>query len=453
MKTRGAYKRSIAFRYTATFAGVFAVLAVLFAGTVFWLSQSFLRQQIDNTIEADASGLIEYYESGGLELLTDLLKTRLKRLSKDDAVYLLTDREFHPVMGNISEWPKGLPKDDQWADVDRGQNYPGDSDLRLLHRVLPDGHHLLVGRDTYQAEELEQRTVITLLIILVLTMTTGGVAGLFLHFNLRNRLRLVAETCGEIAEGNFSHRIPVTAVRDEIDAMSQTLNMMLDRVEQLMQGIRQVTNGIAHDLKTPLTRLRGQLEMLALEEPEEAKREKMGLALSEVDRLLSTFSALLRISRVESGDSLSEFVPIDLSAMLRDAVEFYEPIAEERGQGLVLQTERDIHLTGDRDLLFQSVANLIDNAIKYGGGGTAVTVSLSRHGTNAEITVSDHGDGIPEAELDRVFERFYRVENSRTRPGNGLGLSLVAAAVKLHKGTIRLENGNGLSVIVLLPLS
>lgn len=426
---------------------------MLFAGTVFWLSQSFLRQQIDSTVEADANGLIETYESGGLELLTELLKTRLKRLTKDDVVYLLTDREFRPVMGNIAEWPKALPREEEWAELDRGPRYPDDTDLRILHRVLPDGHHLLVGRDTSQAEELEDRTIITLFIVLLLTLTTGGVAGLFLHFKLRSRLRLIAETCGEIAEGNLAHRIPIEAVRDELDAMSLTLNMTLDRVEQLMQGIRQVSNGVAHDLKTPLTRLRGQLEMLALAEEDEQKREQMGLALAEVDRLLSTFSALLRISRVESGDSLSEFVSIDLSALLHDAVEFYEPIAEERGQELLLQSESEILLNGDRDLLFQSMANLIDNAIKYGGGRTEISLHRVQDDAWAEIIVSDQGEGIPEPDLDQVFERFYRVERSRTRPGNGLGLSLVAASVKLHKGTITLKNDNGLTVSILLPLT
>ena len=352
MAIRTGFGRSIAFKYTATFASVFAVQAVLFAGAIYWLSQSFLTQEIDNTIEADANGLIEYYESGGLELLTDLLKTRLKRLSRDDVVYLLTDRMFEPIMGNIPAWPTGLPKDSRWYELDRGPDYTFDRDLRLLHLVLPDGYHLLVARDTLAQDELEGRTLFILFVVLAVTLTTCALAGLFLHLNIRGRLRLISKTCSEIAEGNLSHRIPVTRLRDEIDAMSQTLNEMLDRNEQLMQGVRQVTNSIAHDLKTPLTRLRGRLESLALAEQEEAKREEIGLSVAELDRLLSTFNALLRISRVEAGDSLGQFLEIDLGALLQDAADFYEPIAEERGQRLVLQAEDGVCMTGDRDLLF-----------------------------------------------------------------------------------------------------
>lgn len=453
MAAKAGIRRSIAFKYTATFASVFAVQAVLFAVAIYWLSQSFLQREIDNTIEADANGLVEYYESGGLELLTELLKTRLKRLSRDDVVYLLTDQAFEPILGNIPAWPAEMPKDARWYELDRGPGYSYDRDLRLLHLVLPDGYHLLVARDTLAQDELEGRTLIILSIVLAVTLTTFALAGLYLHANVRSRLRLISETCGEVAEGNLSHRVPVSGMRDEIDAISQTLNETLDRNEQLMQGVRQVTNSIAHDLKTPLTRLRSRLETLALAEQEEAKREEIGLSVAELDRLLSTFNALLRISRVEAGDSLSEFVEVDLALLLRDAVDFYEPIAEERGLRLSLQSETGLHLSGDRDLLFQSVANLIDNAIKYGGSDGAVTLSLQENGPSAEIIIQDQGTGIPEADLERVFDRFYRVEDSRTHPGNGLGLSLVAAVTKLHRGRVHLENDNGLRVILSFPLS
>lgn len=456
MATKAGFRRSIAFKYTATFASVFAVQAVLFAVAIYWLSQSFLQQEIDNTIEADANGLVEYYESGGLELLTELLKTRLKRLSRDDVVYLLTDREYEPIMGNIPTWPAGMPKDGRWHELDRGAGYSYERDLRLLHLVLADGHHLIVARDTLVQDELEGRTLLILLIVLGVTLTTCALAGLYLHVNVRSRLRLISETCGEIAEGNLSHRIQLTGMRDEIDAMAQTLNETLDRNEMLMQGVRQVTNSIAHDLKTPLTRLRGRLETLTLAEQDTKKREEIGLGVAELDRLLSTFNALLRISRVEAGDSLSEFVEIDLAALIRDAVDFYEPIAEDRGQKLHLQNAESpregLRLTGDRDLMFQSVANLIDNAIKYGACGQTVTVELRGDDEQVEILVRDQGEGIPEAERDRVFERFYRVEHSRTHPGNGLGLSLVAAVAKLHRGRVHLENDSGLRVRLTFPL-
>lgn len=453
MATKAGFGRSIAFKYTATFASVFAVQAVLFGAAIYWLSQSFLIKEIDNTIEADANGLVEYYESGGLELLTELLKTRLKRLSRDDVVYLLTDEMFEPVMGNIPAWPAGMPKDARWYEVDRGAGFRFDRDLRILHLALPDGHHLLVARDTVAEGELGGRTLLILLIVLAVTLTTCALAGLYLHINVRSRLRLISETCGEVAEGNLSHRIPVAGVHDEIDDISQTLNETLDRNEQLMQGVRQVTNSIAHDLKTPMTRLRGRLETLALAESDEDKREEIGLSVAELDRLLSTFSALLRISRVEAGDSLSEFVDIDLGTLLRDAVDFYEPIAEERGQRLELRIEDDLHVTGDRDLLFQSVANLVDNALKYGGREGTVALTLQRHGQKAEITIQDQGKGIPEADLERVFERFYRVEDSRTHPGNGLGLSLVGAVTKLHRGNVRLANREGLRVTLTFPVT
>ncbi len=453
MATKADFRRSIAFKYTATFASVFVIQSVLFAGAIYWLSETFLEKEIDNTIEADANGLVEYYESGGLELLTELLKTRLKRLTREDVVYLLTDQMFEPILGNIPAWPAGMPRDAGWFEIDRGPGYRFDRDLRILHLALPDGHHLLVARDTVAEGELGGRTLLILAIVLAVTLTTCALAGLYLHANVRSRLQLISETCGEIAEGNLSHRIPVAGLRDEIDAISQTLNETLDRNEQLMQGVRQVTNSIAHDLKTPLTRLRGRLETLALAETEEDKRQEIGLSVGELDRLLSTFNALLRISRVEAGDSLSEFAEVDLGTLLQDGVDFYEPIAEERGQRFDLQAEDAIRLIGDRDLLFQSVANLLDNAIKYSSDNGTIRIDLRRNGQLAEVMVQDQGQGIPEEDLERVFERFYRVENSRTHPGNGLGLSLVAAVVRLHRGQVRLENAKGLRVTLSFPLS
>ncbi|WP_125933006.1 sensor histidine kinase [Kiloniella majae] len=460
VESKRPLSRSLAFRYTTTFIGIFTLVSVTYAVVIYWLAIDFLRLQTDNTIQADTSGLEEYYEKGGLRLLTELLESRLKILDNEEVVYLLTNQDYKPILGNITSWPDDLPKNFDWMTIDRGDGYGYERDLRYHQSLLSNGYRLLVARDTYREDELENLSWLVLTIVLLTTVGLGGVGGFLLHFSIQRRLKLVVDTCEQFAEGRVYQRIQVNKVKDEIDTISLTLNVMLERIGKLMLGIQQVTDNIAHDLKTPLTRLRGRLESfsndLLKKEGREQDHKEIALALSDVDQLLSTFNSLLRIAQIESGESLKGFAKVELKSLLADAVELYEPILEEQRQVIKLDAKDEIIVVGDRDLLFQCLTNLIDNATKYSNPDSEINLQLFQSDGLVKIVVQDEGEGIPGEELERVFERFYRVEYGRNKPGNGLGLSLVSAVVELHQGKIFLENNQGekggLKVIISLPL-
>jgi signal transduction histidine kinase len=254
--------------------------------------------------------------------------------------------------------------------------------------------------------------------------------------------------------GDLSQRIPIRGNGDELDQLAGNLNSMIDEIERLMDGIRHVSDNIAHDLRTPLTRLRNRLEQLQVDlEDSSPYREQVEQGIAEADQLLATFAALLRIARIEAGGHNSKFETVDLAALVSDAAELYEALAEEKRLHLTTQIDASISLDGDRDLLFQALINLLDNAIKYTPAGGAVSLELKRCGTTADIVVSDTGSGIAEAERGKVGQRFYRLESSRSTPGSGLGLSLVKAVARLHRAELLLaDNAPGLKATLRLPI-
>jgi len=259
------------------------------------------------------------------------------------------------------------------------------------------------------------------------------------------RIESINDTCREIIYGDLSRRIPMRSADDDFDQLAGNLNNMLDQIEVLMAGVRQVSDNIAHDLRTPLARLRNRLEALREQVTEDGPRELLDQASAEADGLLATFKALLRIGQIESGSRRAGFMGVDLSSLLQDVTELYEPLADDKGQRIELKLTSGRQIRGDRDLLFQAFANLLDNAIKYTPDNGQIQVEL----TGAQVSFADNGPGIPEEARDKVFQRFYRLETCRSTPGNGLGLSLVAAVGYLHNARIRLaDNAPGLRVIM-----
>nr|WP_262411555.1 HAMP domain-containing sensor histidine kinase [Halomonas utahensis] len=271
------------------------------------------------------------------------------------------------------------------------------------------------------------------------------------------RIEVINQTAYRIMHGDLSQRVPTRGTQDDFDQLADNLNQMLDRIEYLMEGIRHVSDSIAHDLRTPLTRLRSQLENTLINLKDTDAQEQVGEAVAEADQLLGTFNALLRIARLETGGKTLQSEPLELGTLVTDAVELYEALAEEKDQVLDYQAEEDVPLLGDRDLLFQAVSNLIDNAIKYTDEGGRIGVAVRREGGQAVLEVADSGDGVPDHEKENIFGRFYRVGKSRSQPGNGLGLSLVSAVVELHEGHIGLSDAEpdaerpGLKVTLYLP--
>ncbi|MEH6631262.1 MAG: ATP-binding protein [Halopseudomonas aestusnigri] len=449
---------SIALKFALSFGSIFVITTFIFEGFVSETSEHFLEKEIDNRLQTKIRDLSDVYELGGIDLVQQLIKRRTEQENAETKIYLLTDAGFNKLSGNISSWPEEVPKNPGWSEVEDDHDNP--VEYKFLSVNLGDQYHLLLGLDTFKEEELEDQVFLMFLAALLLSLAGGVTTGIILHKSLKKRLELINDTCSEIMLGRFSKRIPVSKTSDEIDTLAHTLNGMLDRIETLMDGIRHVTDNIAHDLRTPLTRLHGRLERLVALTKNGENRKLVEAGISEVDQLLVTFAALLSITRLETGELETNFNPISLSTLIGDATDIYEPIAEDKGQKIVLEDKlKGYTILGDRDLITQCFSNLIDNALKYGPANSTIIIKLfpcetgeKPNETNAKVIIHDQGTGIPKSEQSKVLERFYRVETSRNLPGNGLGLSLVAAVIRIHNGQLKLENTDGFQVELTLPM-
>jgi signal transduction histidine kinase len=313
--------------------------------------------------------------------------------------------------------------------------------------------HLLVGRDTRELKATQRLITRTLLWGVAITLALALLGGVIMSRGMLRRIELINQTSRNIMAGDLSQRIPIRGSGDELDQLAGNLNSMIDEIERLMDGIRHVSDNIAHDLRTPLTRLRNRLEQLQVDlEDGSPHQNDVEQGIADADQLLATFAALLRIARIEAGGHKAKFKSVDLAALVHDAAELYEALAEEKCVRFSTQVDASVSLDGDRDLLFQALINLLDNAVKYTPAGGEVSLQLKRSGKTADIAISDTGTGIAEAERDKVGQRFYRLESSRSTPGSGLGLSLVKAVAKLHRAELLLEdNAPGLKATLRLP--
>ena len=444
--------RSSTFRVALMYMALFGLSVLLLLGVIWWNTAGYMSRQADAAIEAEIEGLAERYRGAGLLGLSRTIRDRIEADPRRSSVYLLLNPEGERVVGNLSGWPRAPEQGSGWIDFELKSLQDGEvtehaARARLF--VLRGDFRLLVGRDLDELEAVQKLILEALIIGLLLMAVLGLAGGLWLSRRVLRRIEAINATSREIMAGQLHRRIPSRGGGDDFDQLGDHLNAMLDRIEDLMVNVRQVSDNIAHDLKTPLGRLRVQLEMLherlkGCDREAEAMAEQ---AIAEADGLLSTFSALLRIARVESGERRAGFGPVDLSRVVADVEELYGPLAEEKGLRLVASIEPGVQMTGDRDLLFQAVANLLDNAVKYSPACEEVRLQLLKEGGQAVIRVSDGGPGIPEKERDKVLRRFYRLEASRSTPGNGLGLSLVQAVVGLHEGRLGFgDNEPGLVV-------
>jgi signal transduction histidine kinase len=448
-----------AFRLASLYFAVFAVSVLGVLLSVYWMSADFVERQTQATLDAEIAGLAEQYAQRGLSGLVQIVAARSAGDRGDGVLYLVTNADGHPLAGNITGWPEGTPVAPgpvsfrvAMKDGGASQTHPAQGALI----VIPDGYRLLVARDISDAALYRERIKMTLVWSGLVALVAGLIGGAVLSRNLLRRVEQVNRTAERVIRGNLADRVPLKGTRDEFDQLAANLNNMLDQIERLMAGMREVSDNIAHDLRTPLARLRARLELSLIANqntpgqntngPEDgAQTEAVRAAIDEADRLLATFNALLNIAEAESGARRNQAEPLDLAQTARTAAELYEPVAEEKGCALRLDVEPGIMIRGDRHLLSQAVANLLDNALKYGGG--EVRLSAHQQDGRAALEVSDTGPGIPEDEREAVFDRFVRLEPSRSTPGNGLGLSLVRAVARLHNGTVALaDNHPGLKV-------
>jgi len=448
--------RAHAVRLAALYFLVFAVSVLGVLLFVYWTSANFVERQTEATLEAEINGLAEQYYQRGLSGLVQIVAARSAGDRGDAMLYLVTDPDGQPLAGNIAGWPLGVPARTGWLWFKVETRFRG---RPVTHPVLGSlitingGYRLLVGRDISDAAAFRDRVKMTLLWSGLVALGVGLLGGAAMSHHLLRRVELVNRTSERVMAGNLSDRVPLDGTGDEFDQLAVNLNRMLDQIERLMTAMREVTDDVAHDLKTPLARLRARLE-LALIGPSDAasQNEAIRSAIDEADRLLATFNALLGIAAAEAGAGRDAAVPLDLSEVARSAAELYEPVAEEKGFSMSQSIEPDVKICGDRHLLSQTLANLLDNALKYAGGGDLQICVFQSEG-RAILEVADRGPGIPEADRATVFDRFVRLEPSRSTPGNGLGLSLVRAVAQRHHGTVALaDNRPGLRVRLEFPL-
>jgi len=451
------YLRSSTFRLALIYASLFGVSVLILLGFIYWSTAAYMADQTDATIEAEITGLAERYERDGLGGLTELVRDRLSRRTSGSSIYLLTTAALTPLIGNLDRWPDGETDADGWWNFrleDAGGGRNGVYLARARSFRLSGGFLLLVGRDVRELTEIRSTIIRTLVWGLVITIVLAGLGGAMMSRSTVRRIESINTTSRDIMSGDLSRRIPTDGTGDDFDTLASNLNQMLDRIQLLMDDVRRVSDNVAHDLRTPLARLRNRLETLKLEsDASETGRQIIDQALTDTNDLLTTFNALLRIARLETDQSRGSFRELDMATLILDVSELYEPLAHQRKQQIVLGPMEAVRMAGDRDLLFQALANLLDNAIKYTPEGGRISISLNHKGDNAELTLGDTGPGVPIEAREKVFQRFFRLDESRSTPGNGLGLSLVAAVARLHRIGLSLEdNDPGLRVVLRLRL-
>lgn len=446
---RGAMGSST-FRLALVYMALFGTSVLILLGFIYWSTAGTMTRQVDETIEAEIKGLAEHYRRDGLTGLSAIIARRVGNPTGGSAIYLLTDIIHTPMVGNLDRWPAVQADADGWLEFRLGAQGEAIHMARARSFQLDAGFHLLVGRDIQDLVAAKRRIVNALGWGLFMTLVLALVGGTMMTRSTVRRLEAITGTSREIMNGDLSRRIPRDRSGDDFDRLAGNLNAMFERIETLMDEIKRVSDNIAHDLKTPLTRLKGRLEQL--EGDLGSDHPGLQQALDEADGLLATFSALMRIARIESGARRAGFAPFPMARVAVDAVELYQALADDREQRLKLFIDAEPTIHGDRDLLFQALANLLDNAIKFTPRGGSVTVRVGSKDQEAVLTVVDSGPGIPENMRDKVLQRFFRLEESRSTPGNGLGLSLTAAVVRLHRGSLRLaDNRPGLRVVIAIP--
>ena len=461
MTALGKLLRTTAFKLTLVYLGIFILFAASLLGYFALNTRRLITEQITATVNGEVNGLSEQYGQGGLRRLVTVVDVRSRR--PGSSLYLVTTPSGEGLAGNVGSLEPGVLDRPGWLETNyhRLEATEG-AEHRALVRVvqLPGGFHLLVGRDLDERERLFGIVVNAGQWSLALVIVLGLIGGFFVSRRVLSRIDAMTGTAQTIMAGDLSGRLPVAGTGDELDRLADNVNAMLERIEALMRGLKEVSDNIAHDLKTPLTRLRNRCEQALRGASGEASyRAALESTIVESDELIRTFDALLMIARAESGQARENMTEFDASEIARDVGELYEPVADEKGIALKIDATTTAPVRGNRELVSQALVNLIDNAIKYAGPngkvngvGAEIVVKAGNDGERITLSVADRGPGIPDADRGRVVERFVRLEQSRSEPGSGLGLSLASAVARLHGGELKLEDNHpGLRTTIALP--
>ena len=438
--------RTWSFRLTLLYAGLFTVSVLALFGVIYWSALAYAARDEADENDVEFHAIVDEAELAGYAQLPRIIENHIRQRAAAPAAYLLEDA------GNIDPLP---PRVGTFAIKPRLNG--------VLHKVsahfyeMPNGDQLLIGQDSVSLKEMKALVARAFGVSVATTLILGLIGGAIVTRSVLRRVESVARTSRAIVAGNMSQRVPLRGSDDEFDHLAASVNAMLDRIEDLMRSMRQVSNDIAHDLRTPLTRLRQRVEHARRHQQSVPELQKaLDDSTIQIDSILETFGALLRIAQIEAGQSVNAVAPVDLWALLTSIAEDFAPAAEDRGQSLTTELEPDLAVAGDKALLTQMVVNLLENALRHSPRGARIVLTTSR-GEGIAVTVGDTGPGIPEAERDNVLRPFYRLETSRTTAGNGLGLALVAAIAKQHGASLTLADNMpglrapGLRATVLFP--
>jgi signal transduction histidine kinase len=442
---------SSTFKLALIAIGTFGVIVSGIFAYVYLSTTSYVRSRSDRAILTESLNLHNAYERNGRDGLIDAIRRRMTYRSFADHVYLFVDPSLKQLAGNLTEWPSEPTPASGWTEF-RGRTAVSTTAspplVRGMVEIFPGGDRLLVGRDISDLDLFTGRIKFAVISSVILIFLLAGMASILVTRRTVGRIEQINATSRAIMQSGLDQRIPLRGSHDEWDRVAENLNLMLDRIETLMGEIKQVSDNVAHDLRTPLTRMRGRLETAYHgKRVGEADQLLIGDTIADLDAVLRIFSSLTRIAQIEAQARKDAFRTVNVVEIAGEVVELYDAAAEQDGTRLTMVGDREVQVTGDRDLIFDAIANLVDNAIKHGRNAGHVMVSIENTGGGPMISVADDGPGIPACECEHVFKRFYRLEQSRYTPGNGLGLSLVAAVARLHGARIEMrDNAPGLKV-------
>jgi signal transduction histidine kinase len=441
------------------YALLYAALVALALGLLYWSTIRFVDNQLAAGLRNTADALERAYDDLDPGEFAALVKAELRAGRPSKLHLLLTDASGLPLAGNLEGWPPGLPPDDQVHNVQiedeliAGRPEDEDAYWPALARRLSNGDRLLVAHGLDQAEALLDFTQGTMVAILAVSIALALGLALLQGRALLARIDALIDTARSIGAGRLTRRIPLSGKGDELDELAEQLNAMLDRIAALMEGMRQVTDNVAHDLRRPLSRVRNLLEVTSIEARDTSEyRDVIEHAIADLDEIIRTFNALIEIAQAEAGSFRGEWGPVDLSTLSAELGELYGALAEEQGRTLELTAQPGCTVTGNRHLLAQAIGNLLDNALKFSPPDTPLDLGVSGEGDRVRVLIGDRGPGIPTAEREHVLKRFVRLDSARSTPGSGLGLSLVAAVAQLHGAELTLGDA-GPGLVVSLDLS
>ena len=454
--------QTFTFRLALVYVGLFSLSVILLFGFIYTFAHNYTQSQVSSSIEQQYSYLLNAYREGGSAGVEERIAQLIKEDDEAKEIYLLVNKDFEKMAGNLNVWPLNVKVQDKYKKtgewiifhIESAKLQPQNIEVKALVIPLSKWRYLLVGQSTQGLERIEQIIIQTFWASLIVTLIMALIGALIMTRSVMRRINVINRSAETIMHGNLSTRIPFTQGGDEFDDLSANLNQMLDKIEMLLQSIGLFANNIAHDLRSPLSRIISRLDAgLRRIEPDNKARGLLEKNIHDMEGLVATFNSILKISELDASTELQQFSKVDMCEVLADIADFYEPIASEKHIALTNRIRTPLVIRGEKNLLTQAFANLLDNAIKFTPEGGTITISAETTEDSITISIADSGVGIPEIYHDKVFEKFFRIEESRSAQGNGLGLSLVAAIARIHRADILLsDNHPGLKVSLRLPV-